>query len=831
MKPNHKFFLLICCLFQIGISKSHAAIYYITSTDSAGGLQINNAIAQANADSLKDTIYFNIPSAGPFNITLIYPVPVITKPILIDGLSQAGNDTTLWLIRFSCNAGFIVSSSGCTIRGLRMSRTGLYTYGAIRIKFIVGVLDSLKFEQNFIENYEKAIDAEVFASGAGFALDHLTIQDNKFINNVQGLFLYPSQYGRYMKHFKFLRNTFINSPCLIGGSNGNRKLYYTIADNIFQNSELDFHANMRIVNVVRNHFFEQSKLRANISLDSLIISDNYFDSITGPTINISCVQLRIEDTENQKLYFERNNFLQSNCQSLYINLHDTGNDSAAIAGIFIRNNYFQNIPGWGIELGYASSPGSNNIIKDVFIDSNNFSNCLGILLCLPGKDGSLMSNVEITTNHIDLVQLNYGINPLINIWLMSGTMDSIVIRNNILNGSGIECELNGSNNNARRIYISKNLIVNSIYRPAIFLWAFSGSLNIEHFLIDSNDISFSRTGITILNDPQFEYTNTISMHNIKIIQNHIHHNDSCGIIIFNYPFLSSTIIDSVIVEQNIIDSNLYDGIRIYTVMDNSPYLNRTSNILVNQNAITNNSGNGILFRDYGASNPNLSSPDFHHLTYSQNSIYNNGLLGINIENINDPLIPLTPIFPFPVLTNLTIGAGNFTINGYLQADTNQSYTLEFFQNTLPDSSGSGEGETYIGSLNVITNAAGFISYQFPVNGTPGSYYFTSTAINDSTGNTSIFSNDVDITTGINELISGSFKIFPNPAAGKFSIQCSERISQITITNISGEIVFNEKFLVPTLGAWEIDLSNHPKGIYLVHAVKDKKVYNEKIIMK
>jgi hypothetical protein len=135
----------------------------------------------------------------------------------------------------------------------------------------------------------------------------------------------------------------------------------------------------------------------------------------------------------------------------------------------------------------------------------------------------------------------------------------------------------------------------------------------------------------------------------------------------------------------------------------------------------------------------------------------------------------------------------------------------------------------------LTNSSGFVSVQFPVPGSPGNYYFTSTATNDSTGNTSIFSNDVDITTGINNLLPGYFQIFPNPASGKFTIQSpTEKISQISITTLSGQAILKKEFLGSPLGDrgdnYEINLTSQPKGIYLVQVVTDKKVYNQKMIV-
>ncbi|HKR03911.1 MAG TPA: T9SS type A sorting domain-containing protein [Bacteroidia bacterium] len=89
-------------------------------------------------------------------------------------------------------------------------------------------------------------------------------------------------------------------------------------------------------------------------------------------------------------------------------------------------------------------------------------------------------------------------------------------------------------------------------------------------------------------------------------------------------------------------------------------------------------------------------------------------------------------------------------------------------------------------------------------------------------------------------ISGGISIFPNPASGKFTIRSlTGKISQIIITNVSGQIIYKNEFpgspseLVPNyreVRGVEIDLTNQPKGIYLIQVITGKEVYNEKIIL-
>jgi hypothetical protein len=75
------------------------------------------------------------------------------------------------------------------------------------------------------------------------------------------------------------------------------------------------------------------------------------------------------------------------------------------------------------------------------------------------------------------------------------------------------------------------------------------------------------------------------------------------------------------------------------------------------------------------------------------------------------------------------------------AEPNTSITLDFYANTVPDPSGYGEGQTYLGSATVNTDANGFASFTAtglaPIS---AQSYVTATAT-DSTGNTSEFSHE------------------------------------------------------------------------------------------
>jgi CSLREA domain-containing protein len=151
------------------------------------------------------------------------------------------------------------------------------------------------------------------------------------------------------------------------------------------------------------------------------------------------------------------------------------------------------------------------------------------------------------------------------------------------------------------------------------------------------------------------------------------------------------------------------------------------------NTISGNGGAGVLIE--GTS---LNS------TISQNSIFANGGLGIDLGNDgvtpNDPCDADTGpnnLQNSPVLTSATSVGGSTTIQGTLNSTASTAYTIEFFTNDVCDPSGNGQGKTFIGSTTVSTdpscNATIDVTFPFVTRG-----IITATAT-DPNGNTSEFS--------------------------------------------------------------------------------------------
>ena len=123
------------------------------------------------------------------------------------------------------------------------------------------------------------------------------------------------------------------------------------------------------------------------------------------------------------------------------------------------------------------------------------------------------------------------------------------------------------------------------------------------------------------------------------------------------------------------------------------------------NVIAFNGYSGVTVSTAGASNNLISA----------NSIYGNKLLGIDLaasgngvpnlnSGCNSDIAGPNRLQNYPILTNVASAAGSTTLEGYMPGAPNTAYRLEFFANDSADTSGYGEGQTYLGYLNLASSA-------------------------------------------------------------------------------------------------------------------------------
>jgi hypothetical protein len=223
-------------------------------------------------------------------------------------------------------------------------------------------------------------------------------------------------------------------------------------------------------------------------------------------------------------------------------------------------------------------------------------------------------------------------------------------------------------------------------------------------------------------------------------------------------------------EGNIISGNGDVAVRITSANNNTVSGNRIG---------TNAAGTGNIGNDQGGVHVYGGTGN----VISSNSIsFNNNGLGIDLDvdtsapadgvtpnDINDVDTGSNDLQNFPVVTNVKANANSTDIQGTLNSKANTQYRIEFFASSQCDPSGSGEGQTFLGSADVTTvgNDAAF-NVTLPVTIQP-SQFITATAT-DPTGNTSEFS----------QCASGGATLVQFSQSG-YGVQETQQTVDITVT--------------------------------------------------
>jgi hypothetical protein len=169
-----------------------------------------------------------------------------------------------------------------------------------------------------------------------------------------------------------------------------------------------------------------------------------------------------------------------------------------------------------------------------------------------------------------------------------------------------------------------------------------------------------------------------------------------------------------VIQGNSIIGNKGDGIHLQSSFNNMVG-GTTSGA---GNTIASNGGAGIAVVGAGP------DPAGSGNSFLENSIHDNASLGIDLvnNNANDNQAA-------PVLTAASSSSSSTTVKGTLVSVANTTFRIEFFSNQSPDPSGYGEGQTYLASTLVTTDASGFASFTTSWSGSVplGQRYLSATA--------------------------------------------------------------------------------------------------------
>ncbi|MBC8097187.1 MAG: right-handed parallel beta-helix repeat-containing protein [Akkermansiaceae bacterium] len=169
-------------------------------------------------------------------------------------------------------------------------------------------------------------------------------------------------------------------------------------------------------------------------------------------------------------------------------------------------------------------------------------------------------------------------------------------------------------------------------------------------------------------------------------------------------------------------------------------------------------GNKIAFNGFvgiyvGSDNGDFSQGN----TIRGNSIYSNSYLGINLVGGTEDFNGITAndtadaddganrLQNYPVITNALGNGSSVLVSGRLDSEAGRAFLIDVYGNTSADSSGYGEGKFYLGTTTATTSGSGTATFSITGSGDFSGQYFTATATDQASGDTSEFSLAVLVT--------------------------------------------------------------------------------------
>lgn len=141
------------------------------------------------------------------------------------------------------------------------------------------------------------------------------------------------------------------------------------------------------------------------------------------------------------------------------------------------------------------------------------------------------------------------------------------------------------------------------------------------------------------------------------------------------------------------------------------------------NTIAKNAGAGVTVFDTS-----------RQVRIENNSIRDNGGLGIQVDTTANAGLKA------PTITSIKATTGGQNLSGTFSGVANTKYTVNIYMNGAADPSGFGEGQTFLNTVTILTNASGAGTFTVLIpTGTVGAFA-SATTTHETLGDTSAFSN-------------------------------------------------------------------------------------------
>jgi len=634
--------------------------------ETAGGVcTLRAAIQEANAQANADKITFNIPGGGVPTIQPTSELPTITAPLTIDGTTQPN---TNWVELDGTESGnqkdgLEISAGSSTIKGLVINRFGGH-----------GIHLATNGGNTIVGN---RIGTDV--TGTTHAGNATSIYSENAPNNVLGGT--SSQEG----------NLFADSVWLLGANGGGN----TIKGNYFGtdvNGMTAFVFSAVIASSPQNtiggtQFGAGNLLLGGASLqgDDNVVQGNLIGTdITGANSLDFANGIKIEDGSNNLIGGDSNN-----ARNVIANVGDAIDISASADEILTGNQIINNYIGVskngndamgnrGAGIVLETTPFSNAEIKNTIIRNNIISNS-GLGTAVFG-DGIHVNGLATGT----IIQGNkFGTDK--NGTVDFGNRDAGIYLNKAKNGT-----LGGTNFGEGNV-ISGN-------RDGIVLDSQS-----DNNTVQGNFIGVNAQGDTALGNDGSGILITYSKNNLiggttQNAANIIGANGDYGIQLYD------TQTEGNIVQGNYIGTNPYgaqlgNDLGVYVEQggfNNGPEQNFIGGTSAGQgNTIAYNHFDGVVLHNA-----------FNFVR--GNSIFNNDRLGMDVGAFGVDS-------DTPALLTAYFDNGTLEISGGRETSPGGTYGLDVFANGSCDSSGHGEGETYLGSADIELDDNGLFDASFAAN--------------------------------------------------------------------------------------------------------------------
>ncbi|MAT38676.1 MAG: hypothetical protein CL946_03635 [Ectothiorhodospiraceae bacterium] len=395
--------------------------------------------------------------------------------------------------------------------------------------------------------------------------------------------------------------------------------------------------------------------------------------------------------------------------------------------------------------------------------------------------------------------------------------------------AGVRIE--ASETDAERNLIQMNVISDN-YAEGVAIWSCPPDCFSFDNVVTRNHIGTDQLGFVDLgNRVTGVYIGEASYDN-AVNNNLISGNDVDGVSIVGLPEVGA------ISRRNIVDGNLI-GLDI----QNAPLPNGESGVSIgmynrqvygfaNDNTIANNTiafniGNGVVVAE---DQTHLFNADSNRIT--QNSTYNNGRLGIDLDNDGvtqndpgDPDMSANQACNFPVITSAIFQSGATTVRGSVDAGGAVSQAVvEVFQ-AMTDPSGNGEGAVYLGAC--APDNAG--NWALVIQGGVQTGDTLTATCTDTENNTSEFSAVSEITRASPVHAAPSFadalhiQVYPSPSSGSFTVMIQSALAapmHIRLYTMDGKLTqecYSGRIQAGT-SSLSVQLAGISPGLYMLETV-------------